>query len=121
MTQRVGRHRFRDSGLVYVLPQDLPRAHARQWLPSCVEEQNPLPLALLQLWTELAQIDCNRADRPAADGNEAFLGAFAEYADEVVLKHHVANAQRNPFRDPESSAIGKLEHRPVAKRQRLVE
>src|SRR6267378_518135 len=121
MTQRVGRHRFGDSGLVHVFAQDLPRPHARQWLSACVEEQDSLALALFQLWAKLAQIDRNRSDRAAADGNEALLGAFAEYADEVVLKHHVANAERNPFRDPESGTIGKLEHCPVAKRQRLVE
>src|SRR6266849_2330363 len=120
MTQRVGRHRFGDSGLVHVLAQDLPRAHARQRLSARIEEQDSLALTLLQLWAELAQIDRNRANRAAADGNEALLGALAEYADEVVLEHHVANAQRNPFRDPEPGAIRKLEHCPVAKRQRLV-
>src|SRR6266699_1308586 len=62
-----------------------------------------------------------RANCAATDGHEALLGAFAEYADEMVLKHHVANAERNPFRNPESGAIRKLEHCPVAKRQRLVE
>src|ERR1700680_2599770 len=121
MAQRVGRHRFRDSNLGRVLAKDLPRAHARQRLSSGVEEQDSLSLALLQLWTELAQIDRDCADRAAADRNQALLGAFAEYAHQVVLKHHVANAERNPFRNPESGTIGKLQHRPVAKRQGLVE
>src|SRR6202030_3546732 len=107
--------------LVHVFAKDLPRAHARQGLSACVEEQDSLALSLLELRTELAQIDRGRANRSAADRNEALLGAFAEDADEVVLKHHVANAERNPFRDPEASAIRKLEHCPVAKRQRLVE
>src|SRR4029077_19034243 len=80
-----------------------------------------LALPLLELWAELAQIDRNRANCAATDGNEALLGAFAEYADEVVLKHHVANTERNPFRDPESGAIRKLEHCPVSKRERLVQ
>src|SRR6267142_784939 len=97
MTQRVGRDRFGDPGLVHVFAKDLPGAHARQWLSARVEEQDPLALPLLQLWAELAQIDRNRANCAATDGNEALLGAFAEYADEVVLKHHVANAERNPF------------------------
>src|SRR6267142_1056770 len=73
MTQRVGRDRFGDPGLVHVFAKDLPGAHARQWLSARVEEQDPLALPLLQLWAELAQIDRNRANCAATDGNEALI------------------------------------------------
>src|SRR5450830_1247886 len=121
MTESMRRHGLGDSGLVHVLAEDLPRAHAGQGSAASVKEQDSLALTFLQLRTKLAQIDGDRSDRSAANGNEALLGAFPEYAYEVVLKHHIADAERNPFRDSQSRAIRQLEHCPVAERERLVE
>src|SRR5450830_2065668 len=80
MAQSMRRHGLGDSGLVHVLAQDLPRAHARQLSSASIEEQDSLALTFLQLRTKLAQIDRDRSDRSAADGNEALFGAFAENA-----------------------------------------
>ena len=39
----------------------------------------------------------------------------------MVLEHHIAHAEGDPFGDAESRTIRQLEHRSVSKRQRLVE
>src|SRR6185503_11495797 len=68
-----------------------------------------------------AQVNRNRPNRSATNGHKALLGALAEYAYKMILQHHISDAERNPLRDAKSRAVSQLEHRPVAKCQRLVE
>ena len=74
VTQRVRRDGLRDAGLIDVLAENLPGAHAREWLAARVQKENSLPLSLLERRAELAQVDRDRADRLSADRNEPLLG-----------------------------------------------
>src|SRR6266550_8434204 len=121
MPQRVGRDGLGDSRLVDVFAQDLPGAHSRERLAAGIEEQHTLPFALLQLGTQLAQVDCRRADRATTDWNEPLLGSLAEDAHEMILEHPVADIERDPLGHAQAGTVSELQHRPVPKRQRLVE
>src|SRR3954453_6301904 len=58
--QRMRRHVFRDRRTLDMTPQDLPGAHARQWLAARIEEEHALPLPFLELRSQLAKVDCRR-------------------------------------------------------------
>src|SRR4051812_49777639 len=92
VSERVWRHGLLDAGLVAVLPQDLPRAHARQRLTASVEEEHALALPLLEFTALLAQGDGYRRDRASAHGNEPLLGPLLEDDDVLGLQHDATNA-----------------------------
>src|SRR6266550_2113182 len=121
MAQCMGRYWFRNSGLIHILPQDFPGSHARQRLSARVEEKNALAFTLLERWAQLAEINGNRSNGATPDRDQSLFGAFAEYAHEVVLQHHVTHVERNPLRHSQAGAICELEHRSVAKCEWLVE
>src|SRR6478752_5120798 len=89
-------NRLRDAGAVDVAAEDFPCAHACERLAAGVEKQDTLPLALLQAWAKLADVGGNRADRRASDGDEPFLAAFAEDANEFFLENEIAHTKGDP-------------------------
>src|SRR5687768_14067908 len=119
--ERMWRDVLLDPGLVHVLAQDLPGAHATQRLAAGVQQQHPLPLPLLQPRPQLAHVDGRGADRGPADGHEALLASLAEDAEESLVEKQISHAERDPLGDAESRAVGQLEHRAVAEGERLVE
>src|SRR5690349_15608968 len=73
VSQGVRRDMLRDAHSLHVTAKDLPRAHPRQRASACIEEENPLSFALLELRAELAQVDGNRPDGRPADRDETLL------------------------------------------------
>src|ERR1700736_1489099 len=115
------RYGLRDSGLPHVFSENLPGAHPRERVPARVQKEHALPFALLQCRTKLAKIDGGGAYRLASNWNQSLLRALPEYADKKILKHHIANGERDPLRDTKACAVGELEHGTVAECERLIE
>ena len=90
-------------------------------LPRALRNRTPFPSPFSSFGPQLAQIDRDRANRSPADRHEALLRSLSEHAHQMILQHHIAHAERDPFRDAKAGAVGQLEHRAVAKGQRLVE
>src|SRR5690242_15220121 len=85
--QSVRSHCLRNSNLVNIFAEDFPRAHSRHRLATRVEEKNAFAFSALEFRSLLAKIDGNRTDRTTTDGNQSFLGAFAEHPDQMILQH----------------------------------
>src|SRR4051812_33579992 len=121
MPQRMGRDVFLNSRSFDVAAQNLPRAHASQWLAAGVQEQNPFAAALLQSRPKLLHICRDRRYRRAAHRYQTLLASLSEDANQLIVEQHIALAERDPLRDPEARPIGQLEHRAIAKHERVVE
>src|SRR5215210_302800 len=120
MSESVWRHPLRDAYLIDVFTENLPRAHAGEWLPLRIQEKDSFPLSTLDFRPQFARVYRNGADGLPTDWHDALLAAFAKNTHESLIHQHVANTNSDPFRHSETRAIGELEHCPVTKCERLV-
>src|SRR5678815_3276748 len=93
MAKRVRGDVLGDVRLLHVAAQDLPGAHAGERAAARIEEENPLPLPLLQLRSELSQVNRGGADGGATDRHEPLLVALAEDAHEPFLEEKIADGE----------------------------
>jgi len=121
MAEGMRRDGLLDAGSVDVASEDFPGTHARERLATSIQEEDALPLPFLEFRALLADVGRNGRDRGSADGHEALLAAFAENTDQLLLENEVAHAERDPFGDTKTGAIGQLEHRAIAEDEWVVE
>jgi hypothetical protein len=63
VAERVRRNVLRDLRSLDVMPKNLPRSHAREWMAACVQDENPLAFAVFETRPQLTQVNRNSADR----------------------------------------------------------
>src|SRR5688500_4229937 len=121
MAKCVRRDVLRQAGPIDVPSENLPRAHARQWLATRVQKQRAASFPSLEPWAKLAQIYGERADSRPTNGNEPLLCPLAEHTHQGVLHHHVSRTDPDPLGDTQSCTVRKLEQRAVSKIQRIID
>src|SRR5688500_7295089 len=120
MTQRMWRNQLLDPGSSHVLPQDLPRPHARKGVTARVEKEVGLPGTPLQERPLLPHVDRERADGISADRHEPLFAPLPENAHESFIEPDVLHTDADPFGDAQSRPIRYFEHRTVPKVERVV-
>src|SRR5690349_21288196 len=113
--ERVRRYVLLDPGAVDVLPQNLPRAHARERFTLRVQEEHAFAIALLEPWSQLTYVRRERRDRSPANRHQALLTSLPENAHEAVVEHDVTRANRDPLGHAQPRAVRELQHRAITK------
>src|SRR5438094_128018 len=96
------------------LPQDQEGAGARERAALGVEEElRPVPP--VEERPPAGEVPAQRVDRLTPDGNDAFLVALADAADEPLIQVHGAALETDRLRHSQPGAVQQLDERAIAK------
>ena len=69
-------------------------------------------LPLLESRSQLPHVRCECPNGPPADRDEPLLASLSEDADQALVEHDVAHADRDPFRHAQPGSVRQLEQSP---------
>src|SRR5437867_13443996 len=98
-------HSLGDTGFGRGAFDDAPRPDAREWLSPRVEQEPSPALPPVECRSERVQVDRDRADDAAADGDEPLFATLAEDSHEVFGEEQIGDDEPAQLGYAEAGAI----------------